>query len=323
MSKKELAKLAFEIVGIAGTAGSAYLSQKEQKHLQKAAGPVSIGGASSSAAAILTDQFVEATAYVQANGKSATLVGLNTHLNGKNLSISGGATKAAIKVGLNLPDLGDSNDLKVSTAQCVADVAELSFDVGLATAQAATGVGVLAASVTGVGMVAQLYATGVSCGNAAVQGIHAVGRMSKEAADQLAFIRNRIVERVSKYIEDASKDLTADYSPSKVDYSRLPKPALDELQLGLLSSLKLGELLPPVQFLKFLSVTKITQKDSVSLGKAVVLMYLMENSKDATMGPKDQSDAKRIGAEFVGLNLASAYDKFFDYGNFRTAISRK
>ncbi|MEQ9411568.1 MAG: hypothetical protein RIK87_27895 [Fuerstiella sp.] len=264
---------------------------------------------------MLTDQFVEATNYVQANGKSATLGGLSSYLDGKNLSIAPTAVLAATKVGLNTPDLLDSkNNLKVSTAQCVADVTEMAFDVSLLVVEGVSVVGWVGAAVTGVGLVAQLYATGVSCGNAAVQGIHAVGRITGKAAREMAVIRGRIVGYVNRFIADASKSIAAEYSPSKHDYSRMPKPAKDELQLGLLSSLMLAELLPPLQVVKNISTTKVSAADAAHIGRAVLLMYKLEKSSDATFSTRDEADAKKIAGEFAGLNLAAAYNKFFGYG---------
>lgn len=320
MGKIELAKLALEIVGAAGTAGSAYLSQNEMA----GAGSVSVGGASVSSAAMLTDQFVEATNYVQANGRSATLGGLSTYLDGKNLSIAPTAILAGTKIGLNTPDLLDSkDDLKVSTAQCVADVTETALDVSLVALQGASVVGWVGAAVTAVGLVAQLYATGVSCGSAAVQGIHAVGRVTGEAALAMAVIRGRIVGYVNKFITDGSESIAAEFSPSKHDYSRMPKPAKDELQLGLLSSLMLAELLPPLQFVKNISTTKMSGADAAHIGRAVLLMYKLEKSSDVTFTTRDETDSKKIAGEFVGLNLASAYQKFFGYGSFGTTVSKK
>lgn len=320
MGKTELAKLALEIVGAAGTAGSAYMSQNEMAH----AGGVSVGGASGSAAAMLTDQFVEATNYVQANGNSATLVGLKNHLDSKNLSIAPIAALAAAKIGLNTPDLMDSTDsVKISTAQCVADITETALDVSIIAVGGLSVAGWIGAAVTGVGLVAQLYATGVSCTKAAVQGIHAVSSATGKAARDMAVIQGRITGYVNRFILNASATIAVEYSPSKHDYSRIPKPALSELQLGLLSSLQLAELLPPLQFLKNISSTRLSASDAAHMGRAVVLMYKLERSSDQSFSAKDNADAKAIEREFMGLNLATAYNKFFSYGSFASAVTKK
>lgn len=316
--KPELVRLAADILSAGSTATSAYMSDNKIG----GAGVVSVSGPLVSAAGqqgasavkglsaveTLSEQFWIGTKYVEAAGKKATKAELAMHLT---------------KVGLSIPDLADDQSLGTQSLQCAADVAELALDTAVIVGSGVSGIGIIPASVKAVSWIAQIYATNVSCSSAAVSGVHAISKLSSEAILQLSRISGRMSTHINKYIESASAKISASLSPSMLSFESMPKPAFQELQIGLLAGMRLAELSDnPIAHMRALIETRLNPNEGEHLGRAIVILN-RGAPYEAALSREHDSQAKSAGKEFEGLSLGAAFHKFFEIGGFQSLVTTR
>lgn len=315
--KPALVQLAADIVSAGSTATSAYMSDNNIAGggAVSVSGPLVAAAGQQGAIAVkrmsavdaLSEQFWAGSEYIHKAGNKATKLELANHL---------------AKLGLNIPDLAESQSLGTLSLQCAADVAELALDVGVTVGAGVSGIGLLPASVKAVSLIAQLYATGVSCDKALGSGIHAVSKLSEEAVKQLSRISGRMSTHINKYIESASTEIASSFSPSKLSFASMPKPAWEKLQSGLLRYMAVAEKSEnPVEHLLALIKNKLEADDGEDLGRAIVILN-RGAPYDAKLSEVDDRDAKRAGKDYEGLNLATAFGKFFENTGFQSLVTK-
>lgn len=310
--KQALFSLATSIVDAAGTGGGTYLENSAQTQKEKdLANAIQKAGTLGDLAGVVGEQAFEAYKYVSESQKP-TLSGLNEWLGKSKLKVSWATFQVAIKYSNQFADVG-------AASKCMLDVTESAMDTldaAIAAAAAVETGGFLwpVAAAKGFGLLAQLYATGSSCGEAVSAGLSDLGKMTSEQIKVLSRIQGRISDCINKFVKESFEKLAASLNPDNIDVSPLPKAAQLELWTGLLSSLRLFALLSVVDCVKSAMTTKVGDRDAVHIANAIIIANTNGSVQDPSMfTASQQRDAAALAKDYSALSLATACLRVVEY----------
>jgi len=296
MSEKEkIAKHLFDLAATMTDAGGTVVGAKTgSKTADKVAYAADVTPA-------LRDIFVESMDYVEKTRSKANTVGLDNHLTKAKLKISWTTFVVTAKSYKQTQNFNSASQCIAETFESAIDAADLAF---YAATTAATGWTLTISAAKGVALFAQLYATKVACAKAADDAVKAI----KKATNAYTNLSLRFNSAAKKFVAGCVKDIAKFINPDTYSYTALPKPARDELELGLLTPLRLYNLGSPIDFIKAAAAEKLTAADAENTANAVVLAATKAKGLSA-LTASNKKDAATLASLYAKLTYAAAFTK--------------
>ncbi len=315
--RKNLFVLAAGMVDAAGTGGGAYLKDTKLKGGETLDKVGTVGDVSQT----LGEQFVAATEYVH-KSKLPTKAGLIEYLRTSKMKVSWDVFTIGLQISKQAANLKGAS-------QCIADVAEsvldsAEFGVSVASLTAA-GITWPIAAIKGTQMMAQLYATSVSCGEVAAKGLKDFKKMTAQEIKALVRIQAVIASRVNDFVEKSFEVVSQEIDPGNFDFAVLPKQVYDELATGLLNGLILCALVEdPIESVKTAIAIKVSDADAMHIANAIILANHPDKLKNAaSFSQKLQIEATSLANSYRKMNLPTAFLKVRETLRISTKPSKK